>query len=124
MDSPEPGIARAEGPFAKAPGDLAGLRDRLAQVMWDDVGVIRDASEAGDGLEYLAGAPSAVDPVPADLAAITVPAGRWAVFAHHGLPSDIDHTVNYIYGAWLVKADARTAARMLVVNDFFMGYQI
>lgn len=34
-------IARAEAPFGKKLGDLAGLRDRLWQVMWDDVGILR-----------------------------------------------------------------------------------
>ncbi len=68
-------------------------------------GVISDPTEGGEGLEYLAGAPSAMDPVPQDLSVMTVPAGRWAVFAHHGLPANIDHTVNYIYGSWLVRAD-------------------
>jgi fumarate reductase flavoprotein subunit len=33
---------RAEHPFRKAPGDVNGLRDQLMDVMWDDVGVIRD----------------------------------------------------------------------------------
>jgi AraC family transcriptional regulator len=68
-------------------------------------GVISDPTEGGEGLEYLAGAPSWMDPVPQDLCVMTVPAGRWAVFAHHGLVANIDHTVNYIYGSWLVRAD-------------------
>jgi fumarate reductase flavoprotein subunit len=50
----EAGIARAERPFGQAPGDLAGLRDRLAQVMWDDVGVIRDALGIERGLAGIA----------------------------------------------------------------------
>jgi AraC family transcriptional regulator len=68
-------------------------------------GVIRDDVNEGEGLEYLAGVDSTMEPVPDDLISLTVPAARWAVFAHHGLPSDIDHTVNYIYGSWLVRAD-------------------
>jgi fumarate reductase flavoprotein subunit len=33
---------RAEHPFRKRPGDVNRLRDQLMDVMWDDVGVIRD----------------------------------------------------------------------------------
>jgi fumarate reductase flavoprotein subunit len=36
-------IGRAEIPFALAPGDLGGLRERLWRTMWDDVGVVRSA---------------------------------------------------------------------------------
>jgi fumarate reductase flavoprotein subunit len=35
---------RALHPFAKKPGDLNSLRERLLDLMWDDVGVIRDAA--------------------------------------------------------------------------------
>ncbi len=36
------GMARALAPFERRPGDLNGLRERLLDTMWDDVGVIRD----------------------------------------------------------------------------------
>jgi fumarate reductase flavoprotein subunit len=49
------GIARAERPFGLKPGDLHGLRDRLAQVMWDDVGVVRDGAGITRGLERVGG---------------------------------------------------------------------
>jgi fumarate reductase flavoprotein subunit len=39
-------IARARYPFAKKPGDIHGLRERLKDIMWEDVGVMR----TGDGL--------------------------------------------------------------------------
>lgn len=68
-------------------------------------GVISDPAECGEGLDYLAGASSLMDPVPHGLSIVNVPAARWAVFAHHGLPANVDHTVNYIYGSWLVRAD-------------------
>ncbi|MEL6477558.1 MAG: FAD-binding protein [Pseudomonadota bacterium] len=38
----EAGIARAERPFALQPGDLHGLRDRLSDLMWEEVGILRD----------------------------------------------------------------------------------
>jgi fumarate reductase flavoprotein subunit len=37
-------IARCRVPFGKRPGDLAGLREKLYDVMWDDVGIVRDAA--------------------------------------------------------------------------------
>lgn len=39
-------IAWARYPFTQKPGDLVGIRDRLMDVMWDDVGIMRN----GDGL--------------------------------------------------------------------------
>ena len=52
----EAGIARAERPFGRRPGDLAALRERLARVMWDDVGVIRDVAGIERGLAGIAAA--------------------------------------------------------------------
>ncbi len=48
LRTPEPGvieaeIKRAEHPFAKSGGKLYELRDRLLDLMWDKVGIIRDA---------------------------------------------------------------------------------
>src|SRR5438874_1855986 len=37
-------ITRAVHPFLRKPGDLNRLRERLLDLMWDDVGVIRDAA--------------------------------------------------------------------------------
>ena len=41
----EAGVANARRPFGMKPGDLNGLRDRLLELMWDDVGILR--SQAG-----------------------------------------------------------------------------
>ena len=49
--------ARALHPFTQRGGDLNGLRDTLMDVMWDDVGIIRDAA----GLGRAAGALAAAD---------------------------------------------------------------
>jgi fumarate reductase flavoprotein subunit len=46
-------MARAQHPFARKGGDLNGLRERLLDAMWDDVGVIRDAAGLKRGLEKL-----------------------------------------------------------------------
>jgi fumarate reductase flavoprotein subunit len=36
--------ARASRPIAKPAGDIEGIRESLYEVMWDDVGILRDAS--------------------------------------------------------------------------------
>jgi fumarate reductase flavoprotein subunit len=41
-------------PFARKAGDLNGLRERLLDAMWDDVGVIRDATGLKRGLDKVA----------------------------------------------------------------------
>lgn len=46
-------IARAEAPFAKGGGDLSGLRDRLWNLMWDDVGILRTEEGLRRGLANL-----------------------------------------------------------------------
>ncbi len=43
------GIARAEIPFSRKPGNLFALRDELSQIMWDDVGVMRTAEGIARG---------------------------------------------------------------------------
>jgi fumarate reductase flavoprotein subunit len=51
-------IARAMAPFAKPPGlansDVNALRERLMEVMWDHVGVLRDRAGLEAGLAALA----------------------------------------------------------------------
>ena len=48
----EAAVARCERPFANPPGDLNGIREKLLQLMWDDVGIMRTAA----GLERARGA--------------------------------------------------------------------
>src|SRR5436190_4477256 len=43
-------VTRAQHPFARKGGDLNGLRERLLDTMWDDVGVLRDAVGLKRGL--------------------------------------------------------------------------
>ncbi len=76
----EAGIARAERPFGSKPGDLHGLRDRLSQAMWDDIGVMRDAAGIARGLEQ-------VGEIAAELAGT-------------GLP-DVDRRFNLTWHDWL-----------------------
>ncbi len=35
-------VTRARVPFSQSPGNLAGIRDDLAETMWNDVGILRD----------------------------------------------------------------------------------
>ena len=46
-------IERTEQPFAKKPGDIHELRQKLMDLMWDDVGVMRTRDQLVNGLEKL-----------------------------------------------------------------------
>jgi fumarate reductase flavoprotein subunit len=39
----ETAVTRCRAPLGKRPGDLAALRERLYDLMWDEVGIVRDA---------------------------------------------------------------------------------
>ena len=47
-------LARAIAPLSAKPGNIQDLRNRLMNVMWDDVGVMRDASGIRRGIERIA----------------------------------------------------------------------
>ena len=47
-------LARAIAPLSARPGNIQDLRNRLMNVMWDDVGVMRDASGIRRGIERIA----------------------------------------------------------------------
>jgi fumarate reductase flavoprotein subunit len=49
----EAAVSDAVRPFSRRPGDLNGLRERLYRVMWDDVGIIRDAASLERGARVL-----------------------------------------------------------------------
>ncbi len=46
-------IDRARHPFSQPPGDIHGLRERLMNMMWDEVGVIRTAQGLRRGLQHI-----------------------------------------------------------------------
>jgi fumarate reductase flavoprotein subunit len=56
----EAAIARCRAPLAKPAGDVGALRERLYDIMWDEVGIIRDAAS-------LARAETALDQLEAEL---------------------------------------------------------
>ncbi len=63
-------IARALHPFARKPGDLNALREKLLDTMWDEVGVVRDRASIERGL-------AGIDAIEAELLATGVAdAGR------------------------------------------------
>jgi fumarate reductase flavoprotein subunit len=43
-DAIEAAVARARAPLGRPAGDLNAIRERLYDVMWDDVGIVRDAA--------------------------------------------------------------------------------
>jgi fumarate reductase flavoprotein subunit len=49
----EAGIAAANHPFHQKTGDVNGLRERLLDLMWEDVGIIRTADSLKRGLSEL-----------------------------------------------------------------------
>src|SRR5688572_11755422 len=52
----ERAVAQARAPLGRPVGDIAALRERLYDIMWDDAGIVRDADSlrrAGDTLDEL-----------------------------------------------------------------------
>lgn len=78
-------------------------------------GVCLDADLApGDeaGFTYMAGVEVArVDAIPDGMMALTVPAGRYAVFTHAGHISRLKDTVKQIWGRWLPESPHRHEPR-------------
>ena len=66
MDVVKAEVARAEAPFRQKAGDVNRIRDTLLDLMWDDVGIIRDKGGMTRALGRL-------DALTADLAAAGVP---------------------------------------------------
>ncbi|HEX4926964.1 MAG TPA: FAD-binding protein [Burkholderiales bacterium] len=54
-------IARAERPFSQRPGDLEALRERLYGVMWEKVGILRDAHGLAEAARELADLDATLD---------------------------------------------------------------
>ncbi len=68
-------------------------------------GVVSQAPERADELEYWAAVPvTHVDSLPNGLLSLYIPAARYARFAHRGLVANVNMTVNYIYSSWLLRS--------------------
>jgi AraC-like DNA-binding protein/predicted transcriptional regulator YdeE len=105
----------------KLPPLWAAFLERLHEVQGrlPDIcfGVLRQAPERTDEVEYFAAAPVAVgvspgelQPMPAvphGMLVLDLPAARYARFTHRGHVANLDHTVNYIYASWLPSAGVR-----------------
>jgi fumarate reductase flavoprotein subunit len=67
----EAALARCRAPLGKPPGDIATLREKLYDIMWDDVGIVRDAASlmrAEDQLNNLEAELDAIGVAGTDLA--------------------------------------------------------
>jgi fumarate reductase flavoprotein subunit len=87
-------MARCEQPFEGPAGDLVGLRERLWQVMWDGVGILRTA-------EGIATALGELDALGAELRDV-------------GLPSD-DRAFNLTWHDWLNLDSLLTVSEVIAV---------
>ena len=74
-------------------------------------GVVRPAKYEGEELLYCAGVEVESDEsetlIPEGMVRFEIPASRYAVFQHRGLPAALDHTVNYIYSVWMAQSSER-----------------
>lgn len=71
-------------------------------------GVVQQAPEQTDQLEYFAGIEvKANAPVPNAMERLRLPSARYAKFVHRGKVDLIDKTVNYIYSSWLARSGMR-----------------
>ena len=70
-------------------------------------GACHDMAEDGT-ISYLAGVEATGGKVPAGFERITIPAGRYAVFTHHGPAATLRDTVAAIWNSYLPQADFRT----------------
>lgn len=54
---------------------------------------------------YIAGAEvKSLDKIPGGMMAMTIPAGKYAIFTHKGRLEKLSFTMKYIYGSWLPKS--------------------
>jgi AraC family transcriptional regulator len=71
-------------------------------------GVVRQEEQGSERLEYHAAVEvTGAASLPAGMVSVEVPAANYAKFAHRGPVKDIDHTVNYVYSAWLAQSGWR-----------------
>ena len=79
-----------------------------ARVGWADLGVCFDPGPEKshpDECFYLAGAEvTSTADIPDGMMAMTIPAGKYAVFTHKGALDKLGFTMKYIYGSWLPKS--------------------
>ncbi len=70
--------------------------------------MIRQTAPDAELLDYLAAIEvSEVDAVPDGMTTLELPRIRYARFEHAGPATELDHTVNYAYSAWLLGSELR-----------------
>lgn len=71
-------------------------------------GVVCQTPAKTELLEYYAAMEvTTTESVPEGMCVVEIPEATYARFAHKGKVSDLDHTVNYIYGTWLMSSGRR-----------------
>jgi AraC family transcriptional regulator len=99
-------------------GDIPSLWRRLAphlgriQGHVDHVayGVVSNMAGADGGFDYMAGVEvSDADALPGGFASISIPAHRYAVFAHGGRVSKLKDTIGAIWNEWLPASGYKTS---------------
>lgn len=106
VDSEKNNLAR------KLPKLWQQMLDRLHEVPHvvgeTGYGLIRQTPAQTDELDYFAVFEvSKVEALPPGMVHVTLPAAQYAKFTHHGLPMNLNNTVNYIYSSWLVTSGFR-----------------
>jgi AraC family transcriptional regulator len=85
-------------------------------------GVCWQASD-GDGIEYLSGVEvSGFAGLRGQFTVVSIPAHRYAVFAHHEHVSKLSDTVEAIFERWLAESGYATAAGAAETPDFLERY--
>lgn len=70
-------------------------------------GVVQPQSADAEQLVYHAAIPIPANAPLTDGFELHIPAARYATFTHKGASNMLDHTVNYIYSAWLARSGER-----------------
>ncbi len=96
----------------KLPGLWSSFLPRIGEiehtVAGTCYGVIRQAEEQGDELEYSAViGVTRTERIPDGMVSVHLPATRYAKFAHVGDVANVDRTVNYVYSTWLAQSGFR-----------------
>jgi AraC family transcriptional regulator len=77
----------------------------------------------GDGIEYLSGVEvTGFAGLRSQFTVVSIPAHRYAVFAHNDHVSRLSDTVDGIFNRWLAESELRAAAGASETPDFFERY--
>ena len=123
-------IAGFPGRFSDPPKEIPGLWQRFAphignvpgQVGRVAYGVVLSQSSDGS-CDYVAGVEvSDLSKLPTEFARLSIPAHRYAVFAHHEHVSKLGETIGAIWSKWLPGSGAEAAREAKGTPAFFERY--